>query len=155
MNLPIVISIGALFGGLSGASIFFEPGEPYKWQNLCAATLKDVLIALLTGFSIAATTRWWSAMAIGALSGFAFGLVIYLAKGGPKSGEGSYVIPTGIVTAGLTGLFIVMWPIKTKMMKACLPVLAILFGQSFGGADTAAKRSKKNFRETFSGDSVT
>jgi hypothetical protein len=84
MSLPIVILIGAVLGGLSGASIFFEPKEPYKWQILCAATLKGVLIALLTGFSVAATTRWWSAMIIGALYGFAFGLVIYLAKGGSQ-----------------------------------------------------------------------
>jgi hypothetical protein len=65
MSLPIVILIGAVLGGLSGAGIFFEPREPYKWQIVCAATLKGVLIALLTGFSVAATTRWWSAMAIG------------------------------------------------------------------------------------------
>jgi hypothetical protein len=48
-------------------------------------------------------------MATGALYGFAFGLVIYLAKGGPKSGDAPYVIPSGIITGGLIGLFIVMW----------------------------------------------
>jgi hypothetical protein len=112
MNLPIVILIGALLGGLSGASIFFEPREPYKWQIVCAATLKGVLIALLTGFSLAASARWSSAVAIGALYGLAFGVVIYLAKGGPKSGDAPYVIPSGIVTGALTGLFIVMWAIK-------------------------------------------
>ena len=53
------------------------------------------------------------AMAIGALYGLAFGLVIYLAKGGPKSGDAPYVIPSGIVTGGLIGLFIVMWRFKT------------------------------------------
>ena len=114
MSLPIVILIGAVLGCLGGAGIFFEPREPYKWQILCAATLKGVLIALLTGFSIAPTTRWWSAMAIGALYGCAFGLVIYLAKGGPKSGDAPYVIPSGIITGALTGLFIVMWAIKTS-----------------------------------------
>jgi hypothetical protein len=113
MSLPIVILIGAVLGSLGGTGIFFEPREPYKWQILCAATLKGVLIALLTGFSVGASTRWWSAMAIGALYGFAFGLVIYLAKGGPKSGDAPYVIPSGFITGGLTGLFIVMWAIKT------------------------------------------
>jgi hypothetical protein len=46
-------------------------------------------------FSVATTGRW-SAIAIGALYGFAFGLVIYLAKGGPKSGDAPNVIPSGI-----------------------------------------------------------
>ena len=77
---------------------FFEPKEPYKWQIFFAATLKGVLVALLTGFSLAATTRWWSAMVTGALYGLAFSLVIYLAKGGPKSGDAPYVIPSGLIT---------------------------------------------------------
>ena len=92
---------------------FFEPKEPYKWQILFGATLKGVLVALLTGFSVAPTTRWWSAIAIGALYGLACCLVIYLAKGGPKSGDAPYVIPSGIITGGLIGLFIVMWAAKT------------------------------------------
>ena len=112
MSLPIVILIGAVLGALGGAGIFFEPREPYKWQILCAATLEGVLIALLTGFSISANTQWWLAMAIGALYGLAFGLVIYLAKGGPKSGDAPYVVPSGIITGGLTGLFILLWAIK-------------------------------------------
>jgi len=112
MSLPIVILIGAVFGALGGAGIFFEPREPYKWQILCAATLKGVLIALLTGFSITAITRWWLVIAIGALYGLAFGLVIYLAKGGPKSGDAPYVVPSGIITAGLTGLLIFFWAIR-------------------------------------------
>ena len=112
MSLPIVILIGALLGALSGAGIFFEPREPYKWQILCAATLKGLLIALLTGFSMTANTQWWLAMAIGALYGLVFGLVIYLAKGGPKSGDAPYVVCSGIITGGLTGLFILLWAIR-------------------------------------------
>jgi len=75
--------------------------------------LKGVLVALLTGFSVAPTTRWWSAIAIGALYGLACSLVIYLAKGGPKSGDAPYVIPSGIIAGGLIGLFIVMWAAET------------------------------------------
>ena len=109
MNFLFVIIIGAVLGVLDGVGIFFEPRELYRWQILFAATLKGVLVALLTGFFVATPVRWWSAMAIGALYGLAFGLVIYLAKGGQKSGDAPYVIPSGIVTGGLIGLFILIW----------------------------------------------
>jgi hypothetical protein len=97
---------------LDGVGIFFEPKELYKWQIFFAATLKGVLVALLTGFSLAATALWWSAMIVGAIYGLAFSLVIYLAKGGPKSGDAPYVIPSGIITGGLAGLFIVLFAVK-------------------------------------------
>jgi len=112
MSLPIVILIGAVLGALDGAGVFFEPREPYKWQILCAATLKGVLVALLAGFSIPTTARWWLAIAIGALYGLAFAVVIYLAKGGAKSGDAPYVVPGGIITGGLIGLLVLIWAIK-------------------------------------------
>jgi len=112
MNFLTIVVIGAVLGALDGVGIFFERKEPYKWQILCAATLKGVLVALLTGFSLAATTRWWAAISTGAFYGLAFSLVIYLAKGGPKSGDAPYVIPSGIITGGLIGLFIVIWAVK-------------------------------------------
>jgi hypothetical protein len=114
MNLLAVLVIGAGLGVLDGVGIFFEPREPYKWQILFAATLKGVLVALLTGFSLTATTRWWFGMGTGALYGLAFSLVIYLAKGGPKSGDAPYVIPSGIITGALIGLFIVIWAVRTN-----------------------------------------
>jgi hypothetical protein len=113
MSLPAVILIGAVLGGLEGATIFFEPREPYKVQILCAAILGGILVALLTAFTVTAHTRWWYAMFIGALYGFALALVIYLAKGGPKSGDAPYVIPSSIIRGGATGLFIAMWAFKT------------------------------------------
>ena len=112
MNFLTVVVIGAALGVLDGVGIFFEPKEPYKWQILFAATLKGILVALLTAFSVSATSRLWSAIVTGALYGFAFSLVIYLAKGGPKSGDAPYVIPSGIITGGLIGLFIVIWAVK-------------------------------------------
>ena len=73
MKFLVVVVIGAVLGALDGVGIFFEPREPNKRQILFAATLKGVLIALLSRlFLLAATTRWWSAMVIGALYGFAF-----------------------------------------------------------------------------------
>ena len=113
MSFITVTLIGLVLGALDGIGIFFEPKEPYKWQIFCAATLKGVLVALLTGFSLTTTTRWWFAIATGALYGLLFSLVIYLAKGGPKSGDAPYVIPSGIITGGLIGLFIAIWAVKT------------------------------------------
>jgi hypothetical protein len=113
MRLLNFALVGVVLSALEGASIFFEPREPYKWQILCAATLRGAMVALFTGFSVAPTTRWWSAMAIGALYGLGFSLVIYLSKGGPTSGDAPYVIPSGIITGGLIGLFIVILAIKT------------------------------------------
>jgi hypothetical protein len=113
MSLPTVILIGAVLGALEGATIFFEPREPYKVQILCAAILGGVLVALLTAFTVTAHTRWWYAMLIGALYGFALALMVYLAKGGPKSGDAPYVIPSGIIRGGVTGLFIAMRALKT------------------------------------------
>ena len=112
MSLPTVILIGAGLGALEGATIFFEPREPYKVQILGAATLGGILVALLTAFTVTPHTRWWYATVIGALYGFALALVIYLAKGGPKSGDAPYVIPSGIVRGAVTGLFIVIWALK-------------------------------------------
>jgi hypothetical protein len=112
MNFIVVAIIGAVLGGLGAAGIYFAPEEPYKWQILLAATLKGALVGLLTGFSLTPASRWWVGIGTGAVYGLAFGLVIYLAKGGPKSGDAPYVIPSSIITGALTGLFIVLWAFK-------------------------------------------
>ena len=112
MRLLNFALVGMVLGAIEGATIFFEPREPYKWQILCAATLNGALVALLTGFSLTAATRWWSAMVIGALYGLMASVSIYLAKGGPTSGDAPYVIPSGIIKGALIGLVIVTWVIK-------------------------------------------
>jgi hypothetical protein len=109
MRIVNVVLIGAIFGFLDGVGIFLEPKEPYKWQILCAAVLKAILVAVLTGFSFAPTMRWWSAAGIGTLYGLAFSIVVYLAKGGPQSGDAPYVIPSGIITGALMGIVILRW----------------------------------------------
>lgn len=112
MNFYVVLIIGAVLGALDGAGIFFAPEEPYKWQIFLAATLKGALVALLTGFSLAPDSRWWTGLGTGALYGLAFALVVYLAKGGPQSGDAPYVIPSGIIFGALTGLFITIWAFR-------------------------------------------
>lgn len=109
MNIYIVVTIGALVGALDGVGIFFEPKEPYKWQIFLAAILKGTLVALLTGSSLTGSHRWWSGAGFGAIYGFAFALVVYLAKGGPQSGDAPYVVPAGIISGALIGIFIILW----------------------------------------------
>ena len=108
MNLIIIVVIGALFGALDGVGIFFAPEEPYKLQIFFAALLKGILVGLLTGLSLGLASRWWTGLGLGALYGLAFALVIYLAKGGPKSGDAPYVVPSGVIAGALTGLFIII-----------------------------------------------
>lgn len=106
MNIIIVVLIGAAMGALGGVGIFFEPREPYKVEILLAATLKGILISLLTALSLGGGSPWWHGAAYGALYGFGFGLVIFLAKGAFKSKDAPYVVPTGMVTGLITGVLI-------------------------------------------------
>ena len=81
-------------------------GEPYKIEITLAATLKGILISLLTGLSLGPGSSWLRGAGFGVLYGFAFGLVIFLAKGALKSKDAPYVVPTSIVTGLITGLLV-------------------------------------------------
>jgi hypothetical protein len=107
MNLMMVMLIGAVMGALGGVGIFFEPREPYKIEILFAATLKGILISLLTALSLGEPSSWWHGPGYGALYGFSFGLVIFLAKGAFKSKDAPYVVATSIVTGLITGVLLV------------------------------------------------
>ncbi len=107
MNLMIVIATGFTIGILLGASIFFEPKEPYKLEIMIASTIRNILVALLIGFSLSAKSSWYSGVGYGLLYGFAFGLVVFLAKGGFKSKDAPYVIPGSAIAGALIGLIIV------------------------------------------------
>lgn len=106
MSIPIVVILGAALGLLGTAGIYFEPREPYKHQIVAAGTLRGVLVGLLTGLSMSPASGWMVGLGLGALYGLSFGLVIYLAKGGPASGDAPFVIPTSGVTGALTGVLI-------------------------------------------------
>ena len=106
MNISVVLLIGGLMGTLNGVGIFFEPREPYKVEILLAATLKGILISLLTGFSLGPGSSWLRGAGFGALYGFAFGLVIFLAKGAFKSKDAPYVVPMSIVAGLITGVLL-------------------------------------------------
>ncbi len=82
MDLTIVLGTGFAIGLLLGASIFFEAKEPYKLEIMIASTIRSMLVALLTGFSLSSQSSWLAGAGLGMLYGCAAGLVVFLAKGG-------------------------------------------------------------------------
>jgi len=107
MNVVIVVVIGGIIGALDGVGIFFAPGEPFKTEVFFAAILKGILVSLLTGTSLTSNSGWWQGAGYGLLYGFAFALVIFLAKGGFKSKDAPYVVPSGAILGVITGLLLV------------------------------------------------
>jgi hypothetical protein len=106
MNITAVLIIGGIIGALDGVGIFFAKDEPFKVEIFGAAILKGILVALLTGFSLTRSSRWWQGALFGLLYGFAFALVIFLAKGGFKSKDAPYVVPSGAILGIVIGLLL-------------------------------------------------
>ena len=101
-----MVSIGAVLGALGAAGIYFEPREPHKHQIVAAGTIRGSLVALLAAFSMSPESGWLVGLGFGALYGALFGGVIYLAKGGPASGDAPFVIPSSGLTGALSGVLI-------------------------------------------------
>lgn len=104
-TLPVLL-IGAVIGVLDGIGIFFAPAERYKFEIFFAAILKGILVSLMTALSLTSRVSWLRAGGFGALYGFAFALVVFLAKGGIKSMDAPYVVPAGLVMGFLTGVLV-------------------------------------------------
>jgi len=111
LSYPIVIGVGALVGLLLGLGILFEPKEPFKMEIVLASTLRNVLVAMLTGMSLSAKSSALAGTGYGLVYGFAFGLVIFLAKGAFRSGSAPYVIPGATFAGGLSGLIIAVYAV--------------------------------------------
>ncbi|PYK38409.1 MAG: hypothetical protein DME60_11245 [Verrucomicrobia bacterium] len=107
MNVVVVVVIGGIIGALDGVGIFFAPGEPFKTQIFFAAILKGILVSILTGLSLTSRSAWWQGAGYGLLYGFSFALVIFLAKGGFKSMDAPYVVPSGAILGVVTGLLLI------------------------------------------------
>ena len=106
MKIKIVILIGAVIGAFDGVGIFYAPGEPYKTEIFIAAILKGVLVSLMIAFTLQEKSKWWRTALSGILFGFLFGAVIFLAKGGFKSMDAPFVVPSGIIMGAITGILI-------------------------------------------------
>jgi len=109
MNLMAVLIIGGVIGAVEGGSVFFARDEPYKTEIFLAATLKGVLVGLLTGLSLGTQSLWWQGAALGSLYGLVFALVVFLAKGGMRGRDAPYVVPSGLVTGGIIGILVILF----------------------------------------------
>lgn len=109
MRVTVALLIGAVIGALDGVGIFWVPEEPY---NVEISTLKGLLVGLITALSLNAESHWWQGLVYGLLYGFAFALVVFLAKGGLKSKDAPFVVPFGIVAGAATGLLVVKFAIR-------------------------------------------
>jgi hypothetical protein len=115
MNCRVVLLIGSLIGAFDGFGIFFARGELYKVEIFLAAILKGILVSVTTAHSISGQGSWVRALGLGSLYGVAFALVIFLAKGGFKSMDAPYVVPSGLVMGGLTG--ILLWKFALRRLS--------------------------------------
>jgi hypothetical protein len=106
MNILSTIGIGIVMGAIDGGGIFFAKEEPYKIEIFIAATLKGALVSLLTAYSLTVGSTWWHGLLLGALFGLLFAIVVFLAKGGFKSKDAPYVVPSGIVMGSITGVLL-------------------------------------------------
>jgi len=106
MRTPAVLLIGAVIGALDGVGIFFAPGEPYKVEIFCAAILKGVLVSVITALSLGKKRSWFRGAGFGLLYGCGIALVVFLAKGGFRSMDAPFVVPSGIVMGALTGILV-------------------------------------------------
>ena len=80
--------------------------EAGRIEILLTATLKGILISLLTALSLGGRSPWWHGAGYGMLYGFSFGLVIFLAKGAFKSKDAPYVVPSSTIIGLITGVLL-------------------------------------------------
>jgi hypothetical protein len=106
MRTWLVLLIGAVIGALDGVGIFFAPGEPYKVEIFFAAILKGILVSLITGLSLVRQRSWLRGAGFGLLFGCGIALVVFLAKGGFRSMDAPYVVPSGVVMGAFTGTLV-------------------------------------------------
>jgi hypothetical protein len=116
MRTPLVLLIGAVIGALDGVGIFFAPGEPYKVEIFFAAILKGILVSVITGLSLGNKRPWLHGAGFGLLYGCGIALVVFLAKGGFRSMDAPFVVPSGIVMGAVTGILVAKFgfPKKTE-----------------------------------------
>jgi len=106
VNSVIVVLVGAGVGLLFALMILFEPNEPYRGFIIVASTLRNALGTLLTAYVIAPAPTGWGGAGWGAMFGLLLGTVVYLAKGGWRSGAAPLLLPSAAVTGAISGALV-------------------------------------------------
>ncbi|HEX6741414.1 MAG TPA: hypothetical protein VF079_06425 [Sphingomicrobium sp.] len=106
MKLAIILLIGAVIGAIDGGGIFFAPGEPYPLEIFAAAILKSMLVAVTIGLTLRDRRSVARGAGFGLLYGTAFALVVFLAKGGVRSMDAPYVVPSGALFGAIAGMLV-------------------------------------------------
>jgi hypothetical protein len=115
MNILTILIIGACVHALVGAGIFFAKEEPHKVHIFVATILKGLLVALLIGFSLQASTSqgMWAGIGYGLLYGLTFGVVVFLAKGADFKTT-PHLLSGSVIQGVITGALIALVTFKTR-----------------------------------------
>ena len=103
LRLRLVLGMGAFVGAVASLGILFEPTEPYPVEIIIASTLRVSLVALVTCLTLERSSSWLKGLGYGALYGLATGLIVFMAKGGFRSMDAPYVVPSALVTGAIVG----------------------------------------------------
>ena len=114
MRLIQVIGVGAAVGALAGAGIFFAPNEPYPLEIFLASTLRVSLVALVTALTLREKCSWLKGLGYGLLYGLVTGVIVFLSKGGIKSMDAPFVIPSALITGAIVGVLIARYGFHSK-----------------------------------------
>ncbi len=114
MRLTRVLGIGAGLGALAGAGIFFEPNEPYPLEIFLAATLNASFVGLVTALTLREKSTWLKGMGYGMLYGLVTGVIVFLAKGGIRSMDAPFVIPSDLITGAIAGVLVAKYGFHSK-----------------------------------------
>lgn len=112
MNIITTLIIGGLVHALLGAGVFFAEREPYKVQIFMATIIKGFLVSLLIVFSLKTPRGSWIGALYGLLYGFAFGLIVFLAKGASFQ-TAPYLLGISMVQGLLTGLLVAKFAFRS------------------------------------------
>ena len=107
MMVPwMALTIGAALHAAIAATVYFAPAEPYKPQIVIASAIRGALVGLLVAYPLTPGAPWWHGAGRGALYGSWTAAIVFFAKGGFKSKDAPFILPTGLVVGAITGFLV-------------------------------------------------